>query len=144
VKPVTVGALIILYGGLSLTAIVIGGFTIGLLEAMPLVVLAGVAALGVLELPVVTMQPGSAIEPIDRALVAVRTKTGLMIAALLLTGVAMVLLLVRLVPSGDFIFRLSLIGREPADAQWLLGLLVAGVAMVGGIAIALARHGRAA
>lgn len=97
VKPVTIGLLIILYGALSLALILLGDLAIGLLEAMPLVVLAGLILLNVLELPIRTTTPASAVERIDAALVAIRSPIGLMIAALLLTGLTSVLIGVRIV-----------------------------------------------
>lgn len=139
VTPVTIGVLVVLYGAVSLAAIVLGDSSIVVLEAMPLVVLVGVALLGVMDLPVETTQPGSSVERIDAALVAVRSIGGLLIAALILTGATLALLLVRLLAGGDLLFRLSLIGSESADAQWLV-MVAAGLAIAGGIAITFARR----
>jgi hypothetical protein len=140
VKPVTIGVLVVLYGAVSLAAIVLGDFTIVLLEAMPLVVIVGVAVLGVLDLPVATTQPGSSVEWIDAALVAVRSIGGLLLAALLLTGAMLALLLIRLLAAEDLLFRLSWLGGEPADAQWLVVMVAAGLALAGGIGVAFARR----
>jgi hypothetical protein len=142
--PTTMAVLIVLYGALSFAGIVFGDLGLGLLQGAPVAVLIAFAVLAVLELPIEAPQVGAAAGRIDAAMAAIRSTTGLMIAALLLTGAAVVLLIARLVPAWSVALRLALTdGPPPEPAQTAL-LLVAGLAIEGGLAIAVARRAKQA
>jgi len=141
-EPATMGTILIVYGAVSLAGIVLGDFALGLLEAAPIVVLVGVVLFGVLELPVGTSYAGQSTGRIDRAAAAIRSKPGLMVAALLLTSVTVVLVIVRLLAGGDLYLRYVAIDRTPAHTPWLALSLAAGLAMWGGLVVAFARRSR--
>jgi hypothetical protein len=143
VSPPKVGLLIVLYGIVSLTAIVFGGFALELLAGMPIVVLVALVVLvlpAVLELPTETPRAGSATGRIDKTLASVGSISGLLVAALLLTGATMALLIVRLLATRGWFRELFLIDGTPDDPTWLVWLLVAGLAIGVGIAIAIRRR----
>jgi hypothetical protein len=140
VTPPAMGVIIVLYGGLALAAALFSDVGPGLLEAFPIAILVGIVVLRVLELPVETPQAGSSEGRIDAALAAIGSTSGLRIAALLLTGAAMTLLLSWLLLP----LRLYALEDLPYDPVWLGWLLAAGLAIGGGLAAAVGRdRGRA-
>lgn len=139
-KSVTVGVLIAIYGVLALGGIVLGQVGLLLLEAAPIVVAVALLGLAVLELPTETPRAEGPEGRIDGATTAIGTKSGLLVAGLILTGVALILLISRLLHAGGVWVRLSLIDDAPTDPQWLVWLLAAGLAIGTAIAVKLARR----
>lgn len=140
--PPTIGLLIVIYGALSLIAIVFGGFALELLVAMPIVVLVVLVVLvapAVLELPFETPPAGSAPGRTDTILASIRSTSGLMVAALLLTGATIALLVARLLGTAGWFRGPILIDGPPDDPAWLVCLAI-GLAIGGGITIALRRR----
>jgi hypothetical protein len=142
VKPPTLGVLIVLYGALALIAALFSDVGPGLLEGFPFAVLFGIVVLRVLELPVDTPQAGSSGGRTDAALATIGSTSGLRVAALLLTGAAMALLLGWLVAPQNLPLRLYALEDLPYDPAWLAWMLAAGLAIGGGMVIALVRAGR--
>lgn len=143
VAPPKVGLLVVLYGIVSLTAIVFGGFGLALLAGMPIVVLVALGALTlpkVLELPTETPRVGSAAGPIDTTLASVGSVSGLLVAVLLLTGATMALLVVRLLALWRWFREPFLIDGSPDDPTWLVWLLAAGLVIGVGITVAIRRR----
>lgn len=135
VRPTTVGILIVLYGALALAAALFAGAGRGLLEIMPFAILLGIGVMRVLGLPTETPQAGSTPGSIDAALIAIASPTALRVAAALLAGAAIVLLVAGLTPLG-LPFSTYGVDGSPTDPAWpwwllALGLLIAVGAVTG-------------
>lgn len=139
-RPTTAGLLLLLYGAFWLAVAPFAGAGRGPLEAFPFAILLAVVAMRVLDLPIATPRGEPSDSRVEAVLTAMVSPSGLRVAALLLTNVTLVLLVARILLAGRLPPWLYALEGRPTNPAWLAWLLVAGLVIAGGTAIALSER----
>ncbi len=138
-RPIVLGVLTIWYGGLALAASVLAEYGPGPQAAMPVFVALALLAMAILGTATAPMgAPGR----LDMAVAAIASRSGLLAAALVLSGTTVALLLARLAGVWHPSFAIAFVDHTPGEPAWVCLLFFGGLGIAGGAAIGLVRRPR--